>query len=439
MTEEQKILGLIPAKSLECLDSEDNEILQSYIEEGSSFPWNELGKYQQIAALLPLNLQMEVPDPQLKDNVALKLIKITEDLRAKELQEEQERLALQKAQEEERRAKELQEEEERLALQKAQEEAEQRDKELEEEERRAREYEEEQERLALQKEQEEELARFSEENLQPEEQIEESLPADDAENIPPFNLDDVELPETDSPEPFSLTESADDEQSYYEKESEKTSVEPELPEEGYNPDDAETAEDQLDEQLKEEPQEEEKETRLEESASLESIVQDTVVDMGISQLEEKIDNDVESKEFTSETNLKNEFSPEEETVSVPPTAPPVEVAEESEGKPTKRTSGDKNKFAEFQEEKKKTIEEKMYRALEVDLEEAISSFNRAEKRVTKNLLIAYIAIAILLALLIFLFFKFTADIKSLEDQVKKNSTSQLIEYRNIDTNHFFLS
>jgi hypothetical protein len=437
MTEEQKILGLIPAKSLGCLDSEDNQILQSYIEQESSFPWNELGKYQQIAALLPLSLQMEVPDPQLKDNVALKLIKITEDLRAKELQEEQERLALQKAQEEEQRAKELQEEEERLALQKAQEEAEQRAKELEEEERLAREYEEEQERLALQKEQEEELARFSEDNLQPEEQLEESQQVDESENVPPFNLDDIDLPETDSPEPFSLTESTDEEQSYDEKESEEPSVDPELPEEAFNPADAETTEDQLSEQLNEEPQVEE--TRPEDLASLESVVQDTIVDMGTASEDEKLDNDIESKDFKSETNLKNEFSSEEETVSVPPAALPAEVPEESEEKSTKRIGGDKNKFAEFQEEKKKTIEEKMYRALEVDLEEAISSFNRAEKKVTRNLLFTYIAIAVLLALLIFSFFKFTADIKSLENEIKKNSTSQLIGNRNIDTNHFFLS
>ena len=425
MTEEQKILGLVPAKSLGCLDAEDNLFLQSYIEQGLSFPWNEMGKYQQIAALLPLNLQLEVPDPQLKDDVALKLIKITEELRTKELKEEEERLALQKAQEEEQRAKEIQEEEERLALLKAQ-----------EEEQRNRELQEEQERLAFQKAQDEELEKYQEEIEQPEEQLEETLPVDENEILPPFNLDDIELPETDSPEPFSLTEKIEEEQQVSTELFDQPLTESQPSEEDFNPSTVETSEDQLSPQLEDETQAEE--NLFEETNQEEIVAQEQLPD---TELTEELENPEESvlSEEQKEEPLNYDLDQEQEPNLNPSTVAPVETVEESESNKEDELEDNRSKFVKFQEEKKKTIEEKMYRALEVDLEEAISSFNKAEKRLTKNLLIAYIAIAVLLALLIFSFFKFTADIKSLENEVKKGSTSQLIDNRNTGTNLFYLS
>jgi len=88
MIEEQKILGMLQAKALGCLDTEDNKELQEYIDGGHLFPWDEFGKFQNVVALLPLALQLELPDAELKDRVALKLIKLSEQLRIKKILEE---------------------------------------------------------------------------------------------------------------------------------------------------------------------------------------------------------------------------------------------------------------------------------------------------------------------------------------------------------------
>ena len=88
MIDEQKVIGMLQAKALGCLDAEDNKELQEFIDEGHVFSWDELGKYQNVASLLPLALQLEIPDAELKDRVALKLIKLSEQLRIKKLLEE---------------------------------------------------------------------------------------------------------------------------------------------------------------------------------------------------------------------------------------------------------------------------------------------------------------------------------------------------------------
>jgi hypothetical protein len=88
MIDEQKIIGMLQAKALGCLDVEDNSDLQEFIDGGHLFPWDEFGKFQNVAALLPLALQLELPDAELKDRVALKLIKLSEQLRIKKILEE---------------------------------------------------------------------------------------------------------------------------------------------------------------------------------------------------------------------------------------------------------------------------------------------------------------------------------------------------------------
>jgi hypothetical protein len=415
MTDDQKILGMIPAKALGCLDDNDNLSIQSYIDEGSQFPWNELGVYQQIAALLPLSLQIETPDPQLKDNVALRLIKLTEELRAKELQEEEERLALQKAQEEEERLalQKAQEEEERLALQKAQEEEERLalHKAQEEEERLAlHKAQEEEERLALQKAQEE-LETPREENEQFGESMENSFPVEESETVQPFNLDDIELPENENPAPFSLTDPIEEEQSFSEETENLVPSESQLYEESTLADNIESTEDQF------------AETNSKEIESHEDLPEENLV----------------QEESISEEQLFDEPLEETQEQTTAPIIPQSELVDENESITEDDIKDNRSKYAKMQDTKKKTLDEKMYRALEVDLEEAISSFNRTEKKLTKNLLIAYIAIAVLFALLIFSFFKFTADINTLENEVKKKPTSQLIENKNIEINPFSLS
>ena len=88
MIDEQKIIGMLQARALGCLDENENKELQEFIDAGHLFPWDELGKFQNVASLLPFALELELPDPELKDRVALKLIKLSEQLRANKILEE---------------------------------------------------------------------------------------------------------------------------------------------------------------------------------------------------------------------------------------------------------------------------------------------------------------------------------------------------------------
>ena len=88
MIDEQKIIGMLQAKALDSLDAEDNKAMHEFINEGHVFPWDELGHYQNVASLLPLALELEIPDTELKDRVALKLIELSEQLRIKKILEE---------------------------------------------------------------------------------------------------------------------------------------------------------------------------------------------------------------------------------------------------------------------------------------------------------------------------------------------------------------
>jgi hypothetical protein len=78
-----KAIDLIKAKTLGCLTKDENAELEEYMKSGEDFPWDVLGEYQNLTAMLPILLQLEVPDSELKDNVARKLYKIIEELKAK--------------------------------------------------------------------------------------------------------------------------------------------------------------------------------------------------------------------------------------------------------------------------------------------------------------------------------------------------------------------
>ena len=80
----KKAIDLIKAKTLGCLNKDENAELNEYMVSGEDFPWDVLGEYQNLTAMLPILLQLEVPDSELKDNVARKLYKILEELKAKQ-------------------------------------------------------------------------------------------------------------------------------------------------------------------------------------------------------------------------------------------------------------------------------------------------------------------------------------------------------------------
>jgi len=73
---------LLQAKALGCLDPEDDALFTKLMEEDENFPWQELGHYQNLVAFLPTLLDIEVPEPEIKDNVARKLYELGEKIKA---------------------------------------------------------------------------------------------------------------------------------------------------------------------------------------------------------------------------------------------------------------------------------------------------------------------------------------------------------------------
>jgi hypothetical protein len=345
MTDEQKIIGLIPAKSLGCLSSEDESFFHSYIDQESSFPWDEFGKYQFIASLLPLALQLEIPEPQLKDTVALKLIKLSEEQRAKKIHEEAETLATNIT--------------------------------------------------------EEQLDHLNDDTVVSDNLIDDQLVAEDNETSTSFNLDDVELPEIDTPEPFSIPVPQNEEQDLNNFPSEDQS-------EQLSNEESDIVEEQM------------AGNKLPDSEILEET---TTVDFG--------EDDLQLNQPEEEIVVGEQVDEYAETVT--PSTLQVE---------DKRPVEEVSESIENIETPKKTLNEKIYRAIEEDFESLKSSVNETDRRLTKNLLMAYVAIAVLLALLIFSFFKFSSDIKSLENEIKdikKNPTSELIDRYNFSSQFFFHS
>ena len=78
---------LLQAKALGCLDPEDDALITKLMKEDENFPWQELGHYQNLVAFLPTILDIEIPEPEVKDNVARKLYELGEKIKAKKEEE----------------------------------------------------------------------------------------------------------------------------------------------------------------------------------------------------------------------------------------------------------------------------------------------------------------------------------------------------------------
>ena len=83
----------------------------------------------------------------------------------------------------------------------------------------------------------------------------------------------------------------------------------------------------------------------------------------------------------------------------------------------------------------------MFKAIEQDFDSLKNHYEKSERKTTRGLLFAYIIIAVLLALLIFSFFKFNSDINDLKNEVKdikkKVSSSLDDDQKFISDHHFF--
>ncbi|MDP2365990.1 MAG: hypothetical protein Q8M94_19735 [Ignavibacteria bacterium] len=335
MIDEQKIISMLQAKALGCLDAEDDKELQSFIDEGHLFPWDEFGVYQNTASLLPLALQLEIPDSELKDKVALKLIKLRDELRAKKLLEEEKQQVEQ--------AEELIEEEV--------------DENVEEFTSA------------------EEPFIDSPIEVEPEPEITEvyddlntQLNADEAS----FNLDEIVLPGF---EQAVISEPA-----------------PEF--------------DVLENMQTEDP--------------IENLIEEPKIETPTVE-EIKVDNVWIEPEISQPIIV-------EETVT-------KKVVETKHVEETE----DKDKHPDFT---KKSVAEKMYRAIEQDFDSLKYHYEESEKKINRGLLIAFLIIAVLFVLLILSFFKFSADMDGLEKEIKelkKKTSSSLIDKQKINSDQHLFS
>ena len=74
---------MISAYSIGCMDKENYINFKDYIDAGGELPYRELGEFQNLIAMIPLILELELPDIKLKDTVAKKLIGMQDEIKAK--------------------------------------------------------------------------------------------------------------------------------------------------------------------------------------------------------------------------------------------------------------------------------------------------------------------------------------------------------------------
>ena len=327
MIDEQKVIGLLQAKALGCLDAEENQDFQEFVDAGHLFPWDEFGKFQHVASLLPLALQLELPDPALKDRVALKLIKLSEQLRASKIIEE--------------------------------------------------------DKFEIEEDVDEGVNEFTNINepiIEPAIEIETEEPTVVEDNLVSelnsdeitFNLDEVNLP-------------------------------------GFEPTEV-------------------SENNIEESEQIESPF-DNLVDE--SQLEYPQVEEVEISPVLAEPEISQPLITEQIVED--------EVAESKQEVEETKEIEDESKHIDFN---KRSVAEKMFKAIEQDFDTLKFHFEETERKTTRGLLISYIVIAVLLALLIFSFFKFSSDINGLKNEVrdlKSKVSSSLYYEQKINTNQYFSS
>jgi len=322
MIDEQKILGMLQAKALGCLDTEDNKELQEYIDGGHLFPWDEFGKFQNVVALLPLALQLELPDAELKDRVALKLIKLSEQLRIKKILEEDKF--------------EVEEEPDEIVN---------------------------------------EFTNIQETYVEPPIEIETEVPLVE-DNLASqlnseettFNLDEIYLPGIDGGEVADVN--------------------------------------------------------LQEDVNIESPFE-TLIDesqIGYPQVEEVEISEVLAEPEIPQSENKAQLVNEENIES---------KAKDDYEEPSKQL-----------DLTKRNVAEKMFKAIEQDFDSLKNHYEKSERKTTRGLLFAYVIIAVLLAFLIFSFFKFSSDINSLKNEVndlKKKVSSSLYNEQKSNPDYHFLS
>ncbi len=83
---DQMVHEMIAAFAAGCMDKENFIQFKKYLQAGGDLPDGELGELQNIISMLPVILDLENPDPSLKDMVAKKLIAMKEDIKTQILE-----------------------------------------------------------------------------------------------------------------------------------------------------------------------------------------------------------------------------------------------------------------------------------------------------------------------------------------------------------------
>lgn len=84
---DQIIHEMIAAFAAGCMDNENYIHFKDYLTQGGSLPEGELGELQNIVSMIPIILDLENPDPAIKDMVAKKLIGMKEEIKTKIIEE----------------------------------------------------------------------------------------------------------------------------------------------------------------------------------------------------------------------------------------------------------------------------------------------------------------------------------------------------------------
>ena len=83
----KKQIELIKLSTIGCISEEDQASLNSLMLEDENFPWKELGDFQNLVAVLPSALVIEMPSWELKDKVARKLYKLRDEIKSQQEEE----------------------------------------------------------------------------------------------------------------------------------------------------------------------------------------------------------------------------------------------------------------------------------------------------------------------------------------------------------------
>jgi len=73
---------MIAAFAAGCMDNENFIQFKDYFKEGGELPKGELGELQNIVSMIPIILDLETPDPALKDKVAKRLIELKDEIKS---------------------------------------------------------------------------------------------------------------------------------------------------------------------------------------------------------------------------------------------------------------------------------------------------------------------------------------------------------------------